>query len=47
MTVAAKSAIPETELYPPVKALLEVQGYVVKSEVGAADVVAVRGTSRP
>jgi hypothetical protein len=32
----------ETELYPPVKALLEGQGYEVKSEIGAADVVAVR-----
>ncbi len=33
----------ETDLYPPVKALLESQGYEVKGEVGAADVVAVRG----
>lgn len=32
----------ETELYPPVKALLEAQGYEVKAEVGAADVVACR-----
>ncbi len=32
----------ETDLYPPVKRLLEGQGYEVKSEVGAADVVAVR-----
>lgn len=31
----------ETELYAPVKALLEAQGYEVKSEVGAADVVAL------
>ncbi|MEM1351546.1 MAG: DUF2161 family putative PD-(D/E)XK-type phosphodiesterase [Pseudomonadota bacterium] len=37
----------EAELYPPVKALLEEQGYVVKSEVGAADVVAVRGGEPP
>jgi hypothetical protein len=37
----------ETDLYPPVKALLEGQGYVVKSEVGAADVVAVRGDEPP
>lgn len=37
----------ETDLYPPVKALLEEQGYVVKSEVGAADVVAVRGGEPP
>ena len=37
----------ETDLYPPVKALLEAQGYVVKSEIGAADVVAVRGAEPP
>lgn len=37
----------ETELYPPVKRYLEGQGYVVKSEVGAADVVAVRGAEPP
>lgn len=37
----------ETDLYPPVKTLLEGQGYVVKSEVGAADVVAVRGGEPP
>lgn len=37
----------ETDLYPPVKAFLEAQGYVVKSEVGAADVVAVRGGEAP
>ncbi|MFT6675409.1 MAG: hypothetical protein ACJAVM_001601 [Sulfitobacter sp.] len=33
----------ETDLYPPIKGFLEDQGYVVKSEVGAADVVAIRG----
>lgn len=37
----------EADLYPPVKSLLEEQGYVVKSEVGAADVVAVRGGEPP
>ena len=37
----------ETDLYGPVKAFLEGQGYVVKSEVGAADVVAVRGGEAP
>ncbi|NNK15998.1 MAG: hypothetical protein HKP51_03730 [Sulfitobacter sp.] len=37
----------ETDLYPPVKAFLENQGYVVKAEVGAADVVAVRGAEPP
>ncbi|MGZ2256780.1 DUF2161 domain-containing phosphodiesterase [Roseobacter sp. A03A-229] len=37
----------ETDLYPPVKAFLEAQGYVVKSEVGAVDVMAVRGSEPP
>jgi hypothetical protein len=37
----------ETDLYLPVKQLLEAQGYVVKSEVGAADVVALRGDEPP
>lgn len=37
----------ETDLYPPVKALLEEQGYVVKAEIGAADVVALRGAEPP
>ena len=32
----------ETQLCPPIKSLLEAQGYEVKSEVGAADVVGVR-----
>lgn len=32
----------ETDLYPPIKALLEQQGYEVKSEIGPADVVALR-----
>ncbi len=38
----AATPIRETELYAPVKALLEGQGYEVKGEVGAADVVACR-----
>ena len=37
----------ESSLYPPVKALLERQGYTVKGEVGAADVVARRGDEPP
>ena len=37
----------ESDLYAPIKAFLEGQGYVVKSEVGAADVVAVRGGESP
>lgn len=37
----------ETDLYGPVKSFLEDQGYVVKAEVGAADVVALRGAEPP
>lgn len=37
----------ETELYPAVKAFLEAQGYEVKAEVGAVDVMAVRGDEPP
>lgn len=37
----------ESDLYPPVKALLTRQGYDVKGEVGAADVMAVRGDDPP
>lgn len=37
----------EQDLYKPVKALLERQGYTVKGEVGAADVVARRGDEPP
>jgi hypothetical protein len=33
----------ESDLYPPIKAHLQRQGYDVKGEVGAADVVARRG----
>ena len=40
-------ALRETELYLPVKAYLERQGYAVKGEVGAADVVARRGDEPP
>ncbi len=43
----AASKIRETDLYAPVKALLEGQGYEVKSEIGAADVVAVRDDEEP
>lgn len=39
--------IRETDLYAPVKRMLEGQGYTVKSEVGAADVVACRGEEAP
>ena len=37
----------ETELYSPVKSLLESQGYVVKAEIGAADVMGVRSDEDP
>lgn len=37
----------ETDLYPPIKAFLEGQGYTVKGEIGAADVVACRGEEPP
>ncbi|WP_380053592.1 DUF2161 domain-containing phosphodiesterase [Falsihalocynthiibacter sp. SS001] len=37
----------ETDLYPPIKAYLESQGYEVKSEIGSVDVVAVRGEEPP
>ncbi|MFT7596424.1 MAG: hypothetical protein ACI8R4_003759 [Paracoccaceae bacterium] len=37
----------EQDIYPPVKALLMRQGYEVKGEVGAADVVARRGDDPP
>ncbi|WP_170516597.1 DUF2161 domain-containing phosphodiesterase [Ruegeria atlantica] len=37
----------EQDLYPPIKALLERQGYSVKGEVGAADIVAVRDGEEP
>lgn len=37
----------ESALYPPVKAFLEAQGYTVKGEIGAADVVAMRGEEPP
>jgi hypothetical protein len=37
----------EDQLYPPVKALLQSQGYEVKGEVGAADVMARRGQEDP
>lgn len=38
---------PETLLYPPVKTWLEALGYVVKSEVGPADVVGLRAGAEP
>lgn len=37
----------ETELYPPLKAFLEAQGYAVKGEVNGCDIAAVRGDEPP
>ena len=37
----------EQDLYAPVKAMLERQGYTVRGEVGAADVMAMRGDEEP
>jgi len=39
--------VPEVELYGPIKRFLEAQGYEVKGEIGACDVVAVRGDEGP
>jgi hypothetical protein len=39
--------MPETDLYLPIKAFLESQGYTVKAEVNACDVVALRGDDPP
>ena len=41
------AALRETELYEPVKTFLQSQGYQVKSEVGAIDVMALRGDEPP
>lgn len=46
-TGAGREVIRETELYAPVKAFLEGQGYEVKGEVGSADIVATRGDDEP
>ena len=37
----------EVELYGPIKRFLEGQGYIVKGEIGACDIVAVRGDEAP
>lgn len=43
----SSTKIRETDLYLPIKAFLEAQGYEVKAEVGPADVVAMRGDELP
>ena len=45
--MAKKLKIAETDLYLPVKTMLEGQGYEVKGEVAAADIVAIRGEEDP
>lgn len=47
MRASRTEALPEAALYAPVKALLESQGYLVKGEVVACDVVGVRGDEPP
>ena len=42
-----KETVKETDLYPPIKAYLEKQGYEVKAEVCACDVVGRRGDEEP
>lgn len=37
----------ESDLYPPLKAYLEAQGYVVKAEIGNCDLMAIRGDEPP
>ena len=39
--------MPEADLYSPIKRFLESQGYEVKGEIGACDIVAVRGDEGP
>lgn len=42
-----RATLREVDLYPPVKAFLERQGFEVKGEVGGCDIVAVRGEEPP
>ncbi len=44
---ALLASVREQTLYPPVKALLEAQGYDVKGEVNGCDLVAIRGKESP
>jgi hypothetical protein len=39
-TAAARATVRESDLYPPVKAFLEAQGYEVKGEIGGCDACA-------
>jgi hypothetical protein len=44
---AARAIARESDLYPPVKAFLEAQGYEVKGEIGSCDAVGTRGNEPP
>lgn len=44
---AARANGRESDLYPPVKAFLEAQGYEVKGEIGGCDAVGTRGGEPP
>jgi hypothetical protein len=39
--------VPESDLYAPIKTFLTAQGYIVKGEIAACDVVAMRGDEPP
>ena len=45
--IKTPETLKETALYAPVKAFLEGAGYEVKAEIGAADVVGLRGAEEP
>lgn len=47
MSTPAAGTLREADLYAPVKAYLEAQGYEVKAEIGPCDVFAVRGDEPP
>jgi hypothetical protein len=47
MAAAARAIGRESDLYPPVKAFLEAQGYEVKGEIGGCDAVGTRGVEPP
>ena len=40
-------SVAEADLYGPIKAFLEAHGYAVKGEIGACDIVALRGEDSP
>jgi hypothetical protein len=44
---AARAIARESDLYPPIKAFLEAQGYEVKGEIGGCDAVGTRGAEPP